>query len=91
MTDSQTSHLLPLTQLLYKSTNLLVKSAESRVVADAVLTKLSTPTQAGVSRLTAIRPLGTSAADNVTSLALDYLLLNPSNASTSTYFDECCY
>ncbi len=91
MTDSQTSHLLPLTQLLYKSTNLLVKSAESRVVADAVLTKLSTPTQAGVSRLTAIRPLGTSAADNVTSLALDYLLLKPSNASTSTYFDECCY
>ena len=91
MTDSQANHLLPLTQLLYKSTNFLSKSAESRLAADSVLAKLSTQTQVGVSRLTAIRSLGTDSADNTTSLALDYLLLNSPNSPTSTYFNECCH
>jgi len=91
MSDSRTSGLIPLTQLLYKSTNLLVKSAESRIVADSVLTKLSAPTQVGIGKLTAIRSLGTSSAESITPLALDYLLLNSPNSSTNTYFDECCY
>ncbi len=89
--NPQLNSLLPLTQLLYKSTNLIAKSAESKLLAHSVLTQLSAPTQSYLSKLASIKTLGAGSAQGTTSLALDYLLLNKSSDSARTYFDECSY
>ena len=89
--NSQVSSLLPLTQLLYKSTNLLAKSAESKLSTNSVLGRLNTPAQDYLNRLASLRTLGTSSIQGVTPLALDYLLLNGPTDSDNTYFEECCY
>ncbi len=83
--------LLPLTQLLYKSANLIVRSNESRLVIDSTLAKLSAPVQAHLGKLTSVRNLGTSSSQGITPLALDYLLLSKCSNQSRTYFDECSY